>query len=125
MAEADLAVFGDRAGDAERLEADADGSGGVSGLGAALLERDGAADGVRPLGVLEADGLGFLDDGIGVDALFLTDGLALIDGGNAVFFQDAEDFRLASLVSFKSSHSSCPPYSLRGSIYLTASSNLP
>src|SRR5699024_4483285 len=90
-----------------------------------LLDRDRAADRVSPLRVFKADRLGFLHDGVGIDALFLADRLALVDRGNAVFLQDFEDLRLASLVTFKCSHSSCPPYSLRGSMYLTASANLP
>ena len=125
VAEADLTVFSNRARDAECLQADADSGSSVSSLRAAHLDSNRAAYGVSPLCVLKADRLCFLYDGVRVDALLFADGLALINGIDAVFFQDGEDFRLTSLITFKCSHFSCPPYSLRGSMYLTASLNLP
>ena len=57
VAEADLAVVGDGAVDAEGLQAFADGGSGFrSGLDA-LLHGDGSADGVSPASVFKADGL--------------------------------------------------------------------
>ena len=125
VAEANLTVFSNRARDAECLQADADSSSSVSSLRAAHLDGDRAAYGVSPLCVFKADRLGFLYDGVRGNALLFADGLALIDGIDAIFLQDGEDLRLTSLVTFKCSHFSCPPYSLRGSMYLTASLNLP
>ena len=48
VAEADFALFRDGAGDAERLQAHADGLGGVGGVLAALLDGDGGAERVGP-----------------------------------------------------------------------------
>ena len=56
VAEADLAVFGDGAGDAERLETDADCGSGVGSLDSAALYSDSAADCVCPDSVFKADG---------------------------------------------------------------------
>ena len=53
VAQADLAVVGDGAGDAEALQADADGLGSLGGGLHALLDGDRRADAVRPGGVLK------------------------------------------------------------------------
>ena len=71
MAQAHLAVLGNRAGDAEGLEALADGLGGVGSGGHVLLQSDGGAHAVRPGGVFKADGLDALDDVVGVEACLL------------------------------------------------------
>ena len=99
--ETDLAVFGDGTWDAERLEADADGGGGVLGLGAALLERDRRADRVGPLGVFEADRLGFFDNLVGVDSGLVADLFALENRLDAEGLDSGEDLGLAALVTFK------------------------
>ena len=57
VAEADLTVFGDGTGNAERLQADTDRGSRVGRLLAAGLQRDRRADGVCPNGVFKADGL--------------------------------------------------------------------
>ena len=88
VADADLAVLGDGAVDAEGLQADADGLGGVGGVGHAGLEGDGCAHAVGPACVLEADGLDALDDLIGIEAGFLADLAAFLDGADAVLGQD-------------------------------------
>jgi len=98
---ADLAVLRDGAGDAERLEPDADLGGGVLGLDAALLDRHRGADRVRPLRVLEADRLGFLDDLVGIEAGLDADVAALFDGLDAVGLKRGQDLRLAALVSLE------------------------
>ena len=69
VAQTNLAVVCYGTGDAEGLQADADGGGGVGGGLDALLHGDGSAHGVGPAGVLKADGLDALDDLIGVEAL--------------------------------------------------------
>ena len=125
VAQADLAVFRNGAGNAEGLQPDADHSGCVCSLGAACLQGDSGADGVSPNGVFKADGLRGADDRIAVNALGKGDFPALIDGGDAIFFQRRENFRFASFVTFKLCHCAYPPYSLRGSMYLTASEKRP
>ena len=104
VAQTDLAVLGDGAVDAEGLQADADGLGGLGGGLDALLQRDGRAHGVSPAGVLKADGLNALDDLIGVEALRLADLAALFHGGDAVLSEDAVDLVNSSFVTFKQSH---------------------
>ena len=104
VAETDLAVFGDRAGDAEGLKTDTDIGSGVGSLLVALLYGDGGAHGVCPLCVFKADWLCFLYDGVRVDARIVADLFALVDRGDAVFLENAEDLRLASFVTFKISH---------------------
>ena len=80
------------------------------------------------LRILEADGLCLLDYGIRVYTVFVADLFALIDGGDSIICKNAEDLALASFITFKLCHYYVPPYSLRGSMYLTAPSsslNLP
>ena len=104
VAETDLSVLGDRAGDAERLQADADGSSRIRRVGAARLDSDRRADGVCPDRVLKADGLGAAHDLVAVYALCKADVPALFDRGDAVLFEDAVDLIDSSLISFKQSH---------------------
>ena len=105
--ETDGALLRDGTGDAEALQTDTDGFGGVGGVLAALLDGDGAANGVRPDGVFERDGLHAFDDGFNVDALFGADGFCLFEGGDAVLFERLVDLVDPSFVTFKSdAHSS-------------------
>ena len=101
VAEADLSVIGDGAGDAEGLEADADGGSSVGSLGAAALDSDGAADGVSPDGVLKADGLGLSHYLVAIDALSKSDFFAFFDGRDAVLGEDRVDLIYSSFVAFK------------------------
>ena len=104
VAQTHLAVLSHRARDAEGLEADADGLGGLgSGLNI-LLQCDGRADTVGPAGVFKADGLDALHDLIGVKAGSLADLPALLHAGDSVLRQDGIDFLDSSLVAFKQSH---------------------
>ncbi len=57
VADADLALVRDGAGDAERLQAHANAARGLGGGLDALLHGDGGAQLIGPLRVLEADGL--------------------------------------------------------------------
>ncbi len=91
VAEADLAVVGDRTGDAEGLQADADRFGGVGGLVAAFLDGDRGADDIGPGGVLKGDRLGVLADFVWIDALGVADRLGFLDGGNAILGQGGVD----------------------------------
>ena len=110
VAQAHLAVLGNRAGDAEGLQALADGLGSVGSGGHVLLQSDGGAHAVRPGGVLKADGLDALDDVVGVEASGLADVAALLHAGNSVLSQDGIDLVDSSLVAFKQSHWSIPPF---------------
>ncbi len=104
VAQARLAVLGHGAGDAEGLQALADGLGGLgSGLDT-LLQCDGSAHAVCTAGVLEADGLHALDDLIGIETGGLADVAALFNVGNSVLSQDGIDLIDSSLVAFKQSH---------------------
>ena len=127
VTETDLAVLGNRAGNAEGLESLADSGCSVCCLGAALLDSDSCAYGVCPYCVLEADRLCRANDIIAVDTLVEGDLLALVDRGDTVFFQCVEDLSLASFITFKLCHCylSSLYQSLRGSMYLTASSKRP
>ena len=104
VAEADLAAFGDGAGDAEGLQADADGFGHFGRVGHALLERDGHAEGVGPGRVVERDGLNALDDRVYVDALGIAERLAVVERGKTVFVEAGFDLLDSSFVSFKLCH---------------------
>ena len=73
VADADLAVVRDRTGDAEGLQAFAQGRGDIGRLGLALLDGDGRAEHIGPAGVLKADRLDALDDGVDIDALGVAD----------------------------------------------------
>ena len=101
VAEADLAVVRDGTRDAEGLEAFADGFGGVGGLHATFLDRDGSADHVGPGGVVEADVLDVAGDGGGVDALVGADLLRVLDGGHAVFLEGGRDLGDAAAVGLE------------------------
>ena len=101
VAEADLSVFGDRAGYAEALKSLADGDGGVCGLLAALLYGDSAAYGVGPNGVFKADGLGLADYLIAVDPLSKGDLFAFLNRGDTVLSKNRVYFVDSSLIVFK------------------------
>ena len=101
VAAADLTVLSHRASNAECLETNADFSGSVLGLRAALLDSHSRTDGVGPLGVLEANRLGFLYDLVGVDSGLVADLLALEDRLDAVGLESGENLGLAALVTFK------------------------
>ena len=93
----------------EGLQALADALGGLGGGLDALLQRDGRAQGVGPLGVLEADGLDALGDGVGVHALGQVEFLYVVKILEAVLVEHRLDLRHSSLVSFKQSHFCAPP----------------
>ena len=104
VSETDLAVFRDRPGDAEGLQADPDRSRRVRRLLATGLDGDRRADGVRPDRVLEADGLRAAHELIAIDALGKADIFAFFDGGDAVLFEYAVDLVYSSFITFKQSH---------------------
>ena len=107
VAETDRALLRNRAGDAEALQPDTDGFGGVGGVLAALLDGDGATDGVRPHRILKRDGLHALDDGFDINALFGADGFGVLQGRDAVLFERLVDLVDPSFVTFESdAHSS-------------------
>ena len=113
VAQTDLAVLGDGAGNGEGLDALADdGSSLRSGLGA-TLDSESAAEGVGPLSVLEGDGLGVVDDLTRVEALVGADLQSFLEGGDAVVGEALVDLVSAALVTFeRNSHSYFPPFLL-------------
>ena len=104
VAETDLALIGNRAGDAERLQAFADALGGFgSGLDA-FLHRDRRAQLVSPLHVLEADRLGALHDGIRIHALGVGVGLHFVKVLEAILVKHRLELRHTTFIVFKKSH---------------------
>ena len=67
--ETDLSALGDGTGDAEGLQADADGFGGFSRIGHTLFKRDSHTERIGPSGIVKRDGLHALDDCVNVDIL--------------------------------------------------------
>ena len=104
VAKAHLALLGYGAGDAERLQADADGLRRFGSGLHALFQCNGRAHAVGPAGVFKADGLDTFHDLVGVEARGLADVAALLHAGNSVLRKDGIDFVDSSLVAFKQSH---------------------
>ena len=104
VAEADLAVIRHGAGDAEGLHAFAQRAGDVDRLLLPLLQRNGAAQDVRPAGVLEGDGLDALDDGVDVDTLGVAKQFGFFQRLEAVLGQHLLDLGNSAFVRFKKSH---------------------
>ena len=104
VTESHAALFGDGAGDAERLKALADAAGCVCGRFYPALNSYCRAQGVRPHGVLKGDGLNALYKGFRINACFAADFSCFLKGGNAVFGEADLDFRHTSFFSFKFSH---------------------
>jgi len=92
MAEANFAVIGDGTGDAERLQTDADGFGGVGSLGCALLDGNGSANDISPGRIFKGDRLDVFADLVRIDAFGFTNGLGFFDRGNAIFGKSRVDF---------------------------------
>ena len=113
MAQTDLAVLGDGAGNGEGLDALADDGGSLRSSLGATLDSESAAEGVGPLGVLEGDGLGVVDDLTRVEALVGADLQSFLEGGDAVVGEALVDLVSAALVTFeRNSHSYFPPFLL-------------
>ena len=122
VAQTDLALLSDRAGDGEGLEALADGSCTVGSALQAALNGNGGAQGVCPDSIVEADGLDAADDLIAVDALGQQHLVAGVEALQAVGLQAGLDLGHTAILGFKSCHNLCSSlsYSSRGSMYLTA-----
>ena len=112
VADADLALVRDGAGDAEGLQAHADAAGSLGGALDAFLHGDGGAQLIGPLRVLEADGLRGLDDLVGVDALGVVESLYFIKFFEAILVQNRLDLRHTTFIILKQSHSCAPPITL-------------
>ena len=98
MAKTYFTAVSNRSGDAEALQALADCGSGLVRPAAVLLDGDCRADGVCPLCVLEADGLNILDKVIDIQTGCLGDGLAFLDGGNAILVQSGQNLGLSSFI---------------------------
>ena len=124
MAQANGPLIRNRAGDAECLQANADGLGSICSCFAALLQRNGSAKGIGPDSVFKSNRLNGADDSIHIDALLFGIGLYFFQGGEAIFSHAFFNLFDSSIVTFKLYHDA-PPYSFLGSTYLTASSYRP
>ena len=98
VAETNLTLIGNRAGDAESLKAFTDSSSSVSSSCAALLYSDSAAYSVSPLSVFKTDRLDALYKLVDVKSLSLANISTLFDRADAVFLKNSEDLLLASLI---------------------------
>ena len=94
-------VFGNRAGDTERLKTYADFFGCLISLFRSALYSDSRAYCVSPYGVLEADRLSASYYIVAVDAVCKADFLTFFDGTDPVFFKGSVDFVYSSFISFK------------------------
>ena len=123
MAQANGPLIRNGTGDAECLQANADGLGGICSCFAALLQRNGSAKGIGPDSVFKRDGLHALHDFFNINALIEADGARILKGSHAIFRQARVDFGHSSFLSFKLNHvvTSLSLYSSRGSIYFGAS----
>ncbi len=104
VAQAHLALVRHGTGDAESLQAFADALGRLGGGLHALLQRDGRAQLISPLGVFKSDGLNALDDFVGVHALAVVVSLQLIEILEAILLEDRLELRHAPFITFKQSH---------------------
>ena len=124
VADTDLALVRNRTGDAEGLQSGADPLGGFSSVLGAFLDSDSGAQFIGPLYVFEADGLGAFHDGVSVNALAVGKSFNFLEVFESVLVQNRLQLRHAAFIVFKQSHlSHTSPYSLRGSIHLTAPSS--
>ena len=101
VAAADFAVFRDGAGNAEGLEADADGFSRFYSRPCIGLDSDGSANGVGPASIFKCNRLYVFDDFIGIQAGSCTDIATFFNAADTVFFQYAEDLINSSVVAFK------------------------
>ncbi len=98
VAETNLAAVSNRTGDAESLQADTDGGCSICGTAAVLLDGDGCADSICPLGIFKADGLNAFDQVIHIQAGCFSDFLAFFNGRDPIFLQHSKNLRLSSFV---------------------------
>ena len=101
MTDTYLAVVGNRTGDAERLQADADSLGSVSSSLHTLLDGDGSTADVCPLGILEADALGFLTHQVGVYTCLVANLVGLFNTIDPVLFQSGQYLIHTALLTLK------------------------
>ena len=98
VADTDLALIRNRTGNAEGLQGGADPLGGFRSVLRAFLDGDSGAQFIGPLYILEADGLGALHDGVGVDALAVGERFDFFKIFESVFVQDRLQLRHAAFI---------------------------
>ena len=101
MAAAYFAVFRDRSGNAESLQADTNGLGCIHCRSAICFNSNRCPYGIRPAGIFKGDGLDFFDGLIRINTGILADIPAFFYTFNAVFFQHTEDFIYSSVITFE------------------------
>ena len=129
VAETDLALLGNRAGHAERLQTLADDGRGFGSVLHAALDRQRDTEGVCPNRVIKRDRLHTLDDRFHIDALGVAQSGSVFQGTEIIFGEKLFDFVHASLFAFElhivSHLRFLLYYSSRGSIYFAAPSKRP
>ena len=126
VSETHRALFGNRAGHAERLQAFADCNRGFGGFLATFLNRDCTAHGVSPGCVFERYHLRGFNDFLHVYALVEANFASVFEVFNSVCLESFVYFLYSLVISFKSdTHGFLPPYCFLGSMYCAAPSNLP
>ena len=101
VADTNLTVVGNRTGNTEGLQAEADLFCCVSCVCYAVLDGDCRADNVCPTCVFKADRLNALYHVIYINALFVTNLFCLFNRGDAVLFQLSIDLVDSSLITLK------------------------
>jgi len=126
MAQADLPLVGDRAGQAEGLEALPQGVGDDAGRRVPPAEGGGGAHHVGPGGVVKADALDAAHQGEEVQPGPFAERPGLLQGANIIFPEKGRDPADPAVVVFKSDvRHSHPSYSFLGSRNVTPSSYRP
>ena len=133
MAKANIALLCNRAGDAECLQAFADGGGGLACRLHAGFQRNGNAKRISPNGVFKSNGLNALYDFFHIDALGKAEIAGFLKACKTILCKTLLDFGHSSLFAFEFyivSHSELSSfiqsyYSSRGSIYFFASLKRP
>ena len=101
VSETYLTVISNRTGNTESLKTFADCCGSICCSLATLLDSDCSTYCVCPACILKADGLNFLNKCIYINSCILADGFALLDGGDAILFNDLVYLVNSSLIRFK------------------------
>ena len=124
VSETDLAILSHRPRQTERLQSLTDGFGCFVCFAASFLDGDCRTRDISPAYIFKADRLNAPGDLIRVDPLILADFLRVLKRSDTVSCKGFVDFFYLSVVIFKCDHPRAS-YSCLGSIFLTASSNLP
>ena len=104
MAQTDLTLLSNGAGDGESFQTLTDSSCTLGSVGQAALHSDSGAQSVGPDSVIKADGLHAADDLVAVDALSEEHLVASVQRLQTVSLQACLNFRHTAIHRFKSCH---------------------